>query len=66
MNHVCHQEQRISKIESDITGQNRDIQNLINRLDKLTNGIWALVLVTIPIILSMFGFLLWQVLGRGG
>ena len=64
MSHICYQEQRIAKLEAEMTGQNRDIQNLVKRLDNLTKGIWALVLTLIPTVLGLFGFLIWQVLGK--
>jgi len=64
MAHMCLQELRIAKLEADSVGQNRDIQNLVKRLDKLTNGIWALVMVLIPTSISLFGFLIWQVLKK--
>jgi hypothetical protein len=57
--HICQQEIRIAKLEADMTGHNRDIQNLIKRLDNLTKGLWALVLTLIPLI-----FLTWQVLHK--
>lgn len=59
--HICHQEIRIAKLEADSVGQNRDIQNLVKRLDSLTKGIWALVITLIPAVLTLFGFLVWQV-----
>lgn len=59
--HECRQEMRIARIEADMTGQNRDIINLIKRLDSLTKGIWALVLSLIPTTFGLFGFLIWQV-----
>ena len=66
MQHICHQEQRLANLEADMSGQNRDIQNLIKRLDKLTTGLWALVLTLIPATLSFFGFLIYQVLSMKG
>ena len=63
--HICKQEVRIAKMEADMNGQNHDIQNLIKRLDNLTKGIWALVLTLIPAFLSLFGFLVWQIIERG-
>jgi hypothetical protein len=62
--HICLQESRIAKLEAEMTGQNRDIQNLIKRLDNLTKGIWALVLTLIPTFLGLFGFLIWQILDK--
>lgn len=56
--HICHHEQRIAKLEAEMTGQNRDIQNLIKRLDNLTKGLWALVLTLIPTVLALFGYLI--------
>lgn len=47
-----------------MSGQNRDIQNLIKRLDGLTRGLWALVLVLIPTTISLFGFLIWQIISK--
>jgi hypothetical protein len=62
--HECRQEIRIAKIEADMSGQNKDIQNLIKRLDSLTRGLWALVLTLIPATLSLLGFLGYQMLDR--
>ena len=62
MAHKCEQELRISAIESNVNVQNRDIVNLIRRLDGLTRGLWALVLTLIPATLSFFGFLIWFVI----
>ena len=62
--HECRQEIRIAKIEADMSGQNKDIANLIKRLDSLTKGLWALVLTLIPTTLTLFGFLIWQLLNR--
>ena len=64
MAHICYQELRIAKLEADMTGQNHDIQNLVKRLDNLTKGIWALVLTLIPTVLGLFGFLIWQIVGK--
>lgn len=64
MSHICHQESRIAKMEAEMSGQNRDIQNLIKRLDGLTRGLWALVLVLIPTTISLFGFLIWQIISK--
>ena len=57
--HICNQEQRLATLESNVNVQNRDIIHLINRLDGLTKGLWALVLTLIPATLSFFGFLAW-------
>ena len=65
MVHTCQQEVRIAKLEADIAGQNRDIQNLIKRLDNLTSWVRALVITLIPAVLSLFGFLIWQVIQKG-
>jgi hypothetical protein len=56
--HVCQQEIRIAKLEADSVGHNRDIQNLIQKLDGLTKGLWALVLTLIPVIIGAFAFLI--------
>ena len=64
MVHICQQEIRIAKLEADMTGQNRDVQNLVKRLDSLTAWVRALVITLIPTVLSMFGFLIWQVILR--
>ena len=62
MDHKCHQEQRLANLESGMTGQNHDIQNLIKRLDSLTKGIWALVLTLIPAMMTFLGFVLYFIL----
>lgn len=62
--HICKQEQRLAKLEADMNGQNHDIQNLIKRLDNLTKGIWALVLTLLPTVISLFGFLIWQIVNK--
>jgi hypothetical protein len=62
MPHECKQETRIVNLEVGQNGNNINIDNLATRIDKLTGGIWALVLTLIPCALSFFAFLIWQVL----
>ena len=58
MTHVCPQESRITKLEEKQTNNSKEIDRLVTRLDNLIKGVWALVLVLIPSVVTAFGFLI--------
>ena len=60
-NHVCHNDERIRKLENDSIVMGSEIKNLIKSLDDLTSWIKGLVLVLTPIVFGCFGWLVIQV-----
>lgn len=55
--HNCDKETRIRQLEDWKIEANKDIKGLISSLNNLANWVKTLVIVMIPVILGMFGYL---------
>lgn len=55
--HNCDKEARIRQLEDWKIEANKDIKGLISSLNNLANWVKTLVIVMIPVILGMFGYL---------
>ena len=60
----CQNEERLRKIELEGAIMSTQLTSLVKSLDKLSSRIFSLVLALIPTILSVVGFLIWQVIQK--
>jgi hypothetical protein len=62
MQHTCHNEERLRKLETDGATMSTEIKNLVKSLDSLTGWIKGLVIALIPVVATViFGVIGWLV-----